>query len=168
MKLTKLFVVLAVFMLTVFNSCTEKKEYLTYITGGNAYIFKDQIDVSTSEWIWNGDYIRYEAVKEYKEITPEIFESAIVDVAMFVTEGGFAVRKQLPFSRVFEVVDNNGNVIGTYTETFDYDIFYEEIGGKTNGYIKFVIQNSDASRNDNYLDKQYFKVTTVYDPENIY
>ena len=141
-----------------FSGCI-KKEYFEdyhdhhyYETGVELSVYNFTIGIN--DWVWNSAIQRYECVRNFKEITKDIYEEGFVNAQIFVWEKNrdgseYETLKPLPFVQSY--YDDVEDV--TYTETISYDISL--------GSILFSIQLSELWSTDEWLDDYEFKVSIM-------
>lgn len=116
--------------------------------------------VLEEHWEWNPDAGRYQAIYDLPELTDFIYEEGAVLGYVFIGQQGVdEVQKLLPFLFTYAETDENGNIIGTYTETISFDVQYAPNGNST---VAFFIQASDLVRADGYLADYNFRIVLVW------
>ena len=115
------------------------------------------ITVKRTDWVWNEDIGRYEAIYDFPELTEFIYENGAVLGYVFIgTQGVDEVQKLLQYGHTYSATDGGGNTI-TYTETISFDFQY---GSPST--IAFFIQASDLFRADDYLADYNFRIMLIW------
>ena len=115
------------------------------------------ITVKRTDWVWNEDIGRYEAIYDFPELTEFIYKNGAVLGYVFIgTQGVDEVQKLLQYGHTYSATDGGGNTI-TYTETISFDFQY---GSPST--IAFFIQASDLFRADDYLADYNFRIVLIW------
>ena len=123
------YVTLFLLLLLLGHSCSDD-DPVTYYEETQWNI--ESFTVEASEWNWNFDLARWEAVKQLKYIDEFIYESGAVIGYLCILENGSGVQYQLPHTVNIVVGDER------FTETLDYNFDF-----KTNR-VTFLIKPSDS------------------------
>ena len=150
---------LLILLITVaFSGCIKKEYYEDYydqyytVNGVELSVYNFTIGIN--DWKWNTAIQRYECLRDFKEITKDIYEDGYVNAQIFVWEverdgSEYETLKPLPFVQsYFDEVTNM-----PFTETISYDI--------SPGYILFSIQLSELWSTDEWLIDYDFKVSIM-------
>lgn len=115
------------------------------------------IGVKKTDWKWDEDAARYEAVYELPELTKFIYENGALISNVFIGQQGVdEVQKPLPYVHTYYEEDNQGNS-NLYTETISCD--YQLSSPST---IAFYIQASDLGRDDSILANYNFRTILIW------
>lgn len=114
------------------------------------------------DWQWSEEFNRYEAVFELPELSETIYEKGAVLGYVFIGEKDQdEVQKLLPFVNTYDLRDDSGAIVETYTETISFDIQYK-LNGAVKPSVAFFIQASDLARADEYLQDYNFRLVLVW------
>lgn len=114
------------------------------------------ITVKKTDWIWDDNAGRYEAVKNLPELTKFVYESGAQLGYVFIgTPGVDEVQKMLPYVYTYWEDDGQGGEI-LYTETISSDFMLSP------STVAFYIQSSDLGRDDSILANYNFRVVLIW------
>lgn len=112
--------------------------------------------VRVSDWNWDEEAKRYEAVYNLPELTEPIYENGAVLGYVFIGQQDVnEVQKLLPYVHTYDDADP------PYTETISFDVQYKKDGVIT-PTVAFFIQASDLFRADDYLDNYNFRIVLIW------
>lgn len=116
------------------------------------------IEVKKTDWKWDIDAGRYDAVYNLPELTEFIYEDGAQIGYVFIGEQGVdEVQKTLPYLHTYyEGEDDQGNPI-LYTETISCDY---KLGSPST--VAFYIQGSDLGRDDYNLTNYNFRIVLIW------
>ena len=115
------------------------------------------IGVKKSDWTWNNDAGRYEAVFNLPELTKFIYENGAQIGYVFIgQQGKDEVQIPMPFLNTYSDKDNDGNYY-TYTETISCDY---QLGSPST--VAFHIQGSDLGKDDFNLANYNFRIVLIW------
>lgn len=150
-KLTTLFLLL----LTIGYSCSDDVIQQNDFNETQWEIVN--VSVKRSDWKWDSNAGRYEAVVNLPELTKFVYENGAQLGYVFIgTPGVDEVQKMLPFVHTYWEDDGQGGEI-LYTETISCDFMYG-----TPSSAAFYIQSSDLFRNDDILANYNFRVVLIW------
>lgn len=117
-------------------------------------------EVKNTDWQWNAQERRYEAIYDLPELNESIYESGAVLGYIFLgKQGEDEVQKILPYSHTYYGTDDQGNITETFTETISYDVMYAA-GGKSS--VAFYIQASDVYKDPEAPITYNFRIVLIW------
>lgn len=151
-KLYKFLIIslVTVFGITGFTSCGDDVTEQYYV---GAQMFTRTFTVGVNDWTWNESDGRYECFFDFPELTAQRYNNGAVSASVFVNPRNNDDEVQHPLPFVYTYI-NEGSTV-PYTETMSCDMIPGNAG--------FFIQNSNRTRDDQYLADYEFKVVVFWD-----
>ncbi len=118
------------------------------------------IQANQSDWQWNDQERRYEAIYSLPELTEFIYENGAVLGYLFLGQQGVdEVQKILPYVYTHYATDTEGNITEIFTETISFDVMYQPGG---NSDVAFFIQASDVYEDTDAPQPYNFRIVTIW------
>lgn len=112
----------------------------------------ENFTIEASQWSWNSDDRRWEAVRQLDYIDEFIYEKGAVIGYVFLTDqNNNEVQSQLPYSKSY-ILD--GDI--TLTETVGYEYSY------TTNRVKFYIEPSDGLMDNDAKVRYNFRIAMIW------
>ena len=114
------------------------------------------VTVKKSDWKWDNDAGRYNAIVNLPELTKFIYESGAQLGYVFIGQQGVnETQKMLPFVNTYQEVIGADTFV--YTETISCDFM---LG--TPSTVAFYIQSSDLAKDDYNLADYNFRLVLIW------
>ena len=114
------------------------------------------VTVKKSDWKWDNDAGRYNAIVNLPELTKFIYESGAQLGYVFIAQQGVnETQKMLPFVNTYQEVIGADTFV--YTETISCDFM---LGSPST--VAFYIQSSDLAKDDYNLADYNFRLVLIW------
>jgi hypothetical protein len=116
----------------------------------------ENFNVTASQWSWNSNLNRWEAIRQLPAIDEFIYEDGVVHGFIFLgTQGVDEVQTPLPYIRSFLEDNEQGGVID-FTETISFE--YSHLTNR----ITFYIEPSDGFQDQNARQNYNFRIVMIW------
>jgi hypothetical protein len=116
----------------------------------------ENFNVTASQWSWNSNLNRWEAIRQLPAIDEFIYEDGVVHGFIFLgTQGVDEVQTPLPYIRSFLEDNGQGGVID-FTETISFE--YSHLTNR----ITFYIEPSDGFQDQNARQNYNFRIVMIW------
>lgn len=135
----------------LFGSCTKENTYFVDPQGDFAIVLNEFVNIKRSDWNWNANNNRYEAIVSYPELSAEEFNDGALVAGVFIPVGSSTTERleSLPYVKTW-YVDSD-----VFTETISCALEYPTKS------IIFSIQASDLAKDDDARQDYEFKVAII-------
>ncbi|MDD4696818.1 MAG: hypothetical protein PHR52_04710 [Fermentimonas sp.] len=116
----------------------------------------ENFSVTASQWSWNSNLNRWEAVRQLEYIDEFIYENgAVIGFVFLGTQDVDEVQVPLPYIKSFLEDDGQGGVID-FTETISFE--YSRLTNR----VTFCIEPSDGFQDQNARQNYNFRIVMIW------